>query len=267
MDSSKTLWSLTQGNSPILATAIHHGHHVRPDAVECMLVDSRTRLREEDPYTAELTTIVDNRLVVHHSRFEMDMNRDRNNAVYLTPEDAWGITVWQHPVPNAVLNQSLKQYDAFYQMLQTTLNTMVRRHLKVAVLDFHSYNHHRMGPEHPFDSTLKNPEIEIGTDTMDQKFWAPVVDRFITDLRQHDFRGRQLDVRENVKFGAGWMSQWIHNHFPQSVCTISVELKKTYMDEWTGKLFPQVLNDYRQAFLAAVPGLIHSLKQMRHRSQ
>ncbi len=265
MNESKTVWSLTRGHSPILATAIHHGHHVRPEVAGNMVVDSQTRLREEDPYTGELTRVADNRLVVHRSRFEMDMNRERQNAIYHAPEDAWGIRVWAPSVDETIFRRSLSQYDSFYQMLKEVLEDMVRRHGKVAVLDFHSYNHQRRGPDCPFDDPKKNPEIEVGTDTMNRRYWSELVNRFIADLRRYDAQGRKLDVRENVKFGAGWMSQWIHNHFPTSVCVLSVELKKTYMNEWSGVLYPNRLSAYRQAYLSTIPGVTASLKTIRRR--
>ena len=223
-----------------------------------MAVDDATRLREEDPFTGELTTIVDNRLVVHRSRFEMDLNRSRANAVYLSPADAWGIKVWRSRFDPSVVRRSLAQYDAFYRMLNETLQGMLRRHPVVVVLDFHSYNHHRRGPEQPFDDPLKCPEIELGTDTMDRVYWARIVDRFMLDLRRFMLNGHQLDVRENIKFGAGWMSEWIHKKFPMRVCVISVELKKVFMDEWTGWLDERTFSDYKQAFLSTIPGLYES---------
>ncbi|MBN2528595.1 MAG: N-formylglutamate amidohydrolase [Deltaproteobacteria bacterium] len=256
MDNKGILWSIQQGSGPLLATAIHHGHSLRAEVANRLYISELERLREEDPHTGELTTIVDCQLIVHRSRFEMDINRDRSNAVYRVPADAWGLRVWQSPPDIALIRRSLAQYDAFYQMLHGTLNTMLRTHPIVVVLDFHSYNHRRSGPDRPADNPLRDPEIEIGTDTMDRQRWAPVVDNFKQALQRYTFNGRKLDVRENVKFGSGWMSRWIHSHFPYSVCAISVELKKLFMDEWTGKLYPQMLNDYRQAFASTIPGLI-----------
>ncbi|MBN2718367.1 MAG: N-formylglutamate amidohydrolase [Deltaproteobacteria bacterium] len=259
MSTSRLLWSVTTGTSPILATAIHHGHHVRDEVSVALAVDAATRLREEDPYTGELTTISDNRLVVHRSRFEMDLNRNRTHAVYLNPEDAWGIKVWHQPFNPAMIRRSLVQYDAFYRALDELLTAMRRRHDKVVVLDFHSYNHHRQGPTKPFDSPAANPEIEIGTNTMDRAYWCNLVDGLITDLQQYRFGGRRLDVRENAKFGQGWMCQWINERYPMSVCAISIELKKTFMDEWTGRLNGPVLSAYRKAFLSVLPGLCDRL--------
>jgi hypothetical protein len=43
-----------------------------------------------------------------------------------------------------------------------------------------------------------------------------------------------LDVRENVRFQGGHLSRWVATHYPTTACVLAVELKKTFMDEWTG---------------------------------
>ena len=63
--------------------------------------------------------------------------------------------------------------------------------------------------------------------------WSPVVNRLINDLRTFDYNGRKLDVRENIKFMGGNLSRWTHETFPESGCSLSIEFKKFFMDEWT----------------------------------
>ena len=260
MNERRPIWEISEPKGPILATAIHHGHEVRPDLANALALGDQARLREEDPYTGEWTHVGDTRLVVQRSRFEMDLNRPRDRAVYRTPADAWGLNVWREPLSELLLTNSLAQYDTFYEMLHKLLSHLQREHGQFVVLDLHSYNHHRQGPTEPKDDPVLNPEVDVGTDTMDRERWSGLVDRFIDDLLDHDFMGRQLDVRENVKFGGGWMSQWIHETFPESACVLSVEIKKTFMDEWTGQLYPDVLAAYHQALVATLPGLRDSLK-------
>src|ERR1051325_205611 len=60
-----------------------------------MAIRRRQRFVEEDPYTDQLTAVAGTSLVVHRSRFEVDMNRARERAVYRTPGDAWGPPVWR----------------------------------------------------------------------------------------------------------------------------------------------------------------------------
>ncbi len=132
---------------------------------------------------------------------------------------------------------------------------MVERYHRVVVLDLHTYNHRREGPDRPAADRLSNPEVNLGTGTMDRARWAPIVDRFIVDLRNFDFLGRHLDVRENVKFRGGHFPAWIHREFPESVCVLSVEFKKFFMNEWTGEPDLVQLQAIERALKSTVWGL------------
>jgi len=105
-----------------------------------------------------------------------------------------------------------------------------------------------------------NPEINIGTGTMRRDQWASLVDRFIEDLRGFDFLGRRLDVRENVKFYGGRLPQYIHEHFPKSGCALAVEIKKFFMDEWSGTVDGTQLKEIREALRGTIPGILDELK-------
>jgi hypothetical protein len=105
-----------------------------------------------------------------------------------------------------------------------------------------------------------NPEINVGTGTVDRARWGALVDRFCADLVAASPPGRQLDVRENVKFQGGWMSRWIHQTFPETGCALAIELKKTFMDEWTGEVDDARLAEITGAVAATLPGLVESLR-------
>jgi N-formylglutamate amidohydrolase len=252
-------WDVIEAEGPIIATAIHHGHTLRPEVALYMGLDATQRLREEDPYTEHWTHIGDTRLVVHRSRFEMDLNRPRERAVYLKEKDAWGLRVWKESPPTALIRRSLEQYDEFYCMLHGLLERKRKCYSHFVVLDLHTYNHRRQGPFEPEDDPYLNPEINLGTEHVDHLYWSNLIHRFIADLRQHEFMGRHLDVRENVKFGGGWMNQWINKTFPKVGCVLSIEVKKTFMDEWSGKLYLDLFAAYHRALVATLAGIRESL--------
>jgi hypothetical protein len=96
---------------------------------------------------------------------------------------------------------------------------------------------------------------------MDRTYWAPIVDRFIADLRAFDYSGRRLDVRENVKFQGGGFGRWIHATFPRRVCAISIEFKKFFMDEWTGKADLDEVERIFRALQSTLPGVTAELER------
>jgi N-formylglutamate amidohydrolase len=254
------LFDLTVGEGPLVAAAIHEGHLLRPAAMEWVALSDAERLREEDPFTGELAKLAPTYVIGRRSRFEMDLNRPREQAVYRKPEDAWGLTAWRGELPAAVVTESLANYDLFYKTVHTVLHELVRRHGCIIVLDLHSYNYCRDGQGRPADAA-ENPEVNVGTGSVDRSIWGPVVERFMTDLRAFDFHGLQLDVRENVKFFGGHFPRWMHATFPGQVCAIAVEFKKTFMDEWTGELDRTHFEALREALQSTFPGLLEMLRE------
>jgi N-formylglutamate amidohydrolase len=250
------------GPEPLVAAAIHDGHHVRGELLRLMQIHAAARLREEDPFTASWTNVAATRIVGLRSRFEVDLNRPRDRAIYRTPEDAWGLRLWNGAVPEDACERSLQIYDEFYGNVRRLFEAMERRFGKFVVLDLHSYNHRRAGSDaEPADPEL-NPDVNIGTGTMDRSRWAPVVDRLIRELRAGDFPHRSLDVRENVRFFGGQFPRWIHESFPETGCAIAIEVKKFFMDEWTGEPVPVYLDAFRKAIEAAVPGILEEIRKL-----
>ena len=105
------------------------------------------------------------------------------------------------------------------------------------------------------------PEINIGTFSIDRTRWAHVVEPFITKLSEFEFRGRRMDVRENVAFeGRGEQTRFIHDAFPETGCAIAVEFKKFFMDEWTGLPDKEALSAIRSMIRSTLPVLEESLQ-------
>ena len=258
-----TIWHTEFGDGPLVACAVHDGHAVRSEVAECLRLDDNQRRYEEDPHTAEWTSIAPTRIIAHRSRFELDLNRPREKAVYLTPEDAWGLDVWRcRPDPRVVEN-SLCMYDDFFAHLRLLLERLVARHGRVVVFDLHSYNHMRNGRGAARDDPRLNPEINLGTGSMDRRRWTPLVERWLTEMRNFDYIGRRLDVRENVRFFGGQLPTWIHQQFPETACALAIEVKKFFMNEWTGELDATQHRAIGEALARAAAGVSDELARCR----
>jgi hypothetical protein len=256
-------WTAHRGASPVVGTAIHDGHAVRQNLLLKMALDDDERLREEDPFTAETICDLSNRIVFHRSRFEIDLNRARDAAVYIRPEQAWGLNVWREQPSDAEVAQVLSVHDAYYEMLEGYLRGVEAQYGRFVVLDIHSYNHRRAGPAAASSDADEAPEINIGTFSMDRGRWAPVVDAFIDFAADFEFLGRRLDVRENIAFqGRGEQTRFIHERFPENGCAIAVEFKKIFMDEWTGVADRQAIAALRSLIAASVPVLERALREV-----
>lgn len=222
--------------SPTLAVALHDGARLRPEVAERLALEERVRRREEDPFSGVWAGISPNRIVVLRSRFEVDLNRPPERSVYVEPEDSWGLSIWASPPDAGLLARSYEEHARFYATVKGVLDRLVQRHGRVLVLDLHSYNHRRGGAHAPPADPSDNPALNVGTGSMPRARWAHVVDAFMDAAASCRLDGQAVDVRENVRFFGGYFPTWVHRTYPTSACALALEVKKTFMDEWTGRV-------------------------------
>lgn len=257
-------WEIALGDGPVVATAIHDGHAMRDSLGEWMAIDEEARRRDEDPLTGLLTTAGDVQVRVHTSRFEVDLNRPREKAISADPADTWGVRMWKQAPPQSELEQSLATYDRFYRTIAKLMDAMIERHGRVLLLDIHSYNHRRDGPDAPPAEASGNPEIDLGVTTLDRARFGALATRFADALRATPIRGHRPDVRGNVRYeGGGHFPEWLFRRYGDKVCAISLEYKKIFMDEWTALADIAVLEDLRTGLRHAVDAVRPDLADCR----
>jgi hypothetical protein len=228
-------WTAQRSGGRVIATAIHDGNGLRDEVRQAMALADPDRLREEDPFTGQAIAGVPDHVIAGRSRFEVDLNRSPETALYRTPEQSWGLEVWKKTPDPGLIARSLEIHAAYYAMMEQWLADVEAGHDRFVVLDVHSYNHRRSGPEAAPTPQDDAPDINIGTFSMPREHWAWLLDPLMDAMRDFDFGGRRLDVRENVAFqGKGEQTRFVHERFPETGCAIAIEFKKFFMDEWSG---------------------------------
>ncbi len=243
---------IVTGVGPVMAFALHNGHQIRPSLEPHLKLSEMDQWREEDPETGVFANLGDHIFRNYVSRFEVDLNRSEDRSVYLTPEMSWGLDVWEDSLPESEVIRSKTLHKQFYDLVSGWIEDALRVHDTVLVLDIHSYNHRRDGPEGPAADIASNPDIDLGMTTLDHARFGDLADRFEAQLRAQPVCGREPDVRRNVRYpDGGHFPEWIFANYGDRVCTITVEYKKIYMDEWTSQLHLPVVEDLRLGLLRA----------------
>jgi len=251
------VYTIQREQLPVIVTAIHDGHRVAGPLMDYMHLQEHERFREEDPYTGYMADVPASRVVVDTSRFQVDLNRRREQAIYRRPGDAWGLTVWKPALPELMADRLLEGYDRFYADIDDLLQWTLALFGKFVVLDIHSYNHRRTHPDEP--ATIgENPEVNVGTGHNHEK-WKSLGQCLTSFLSHHRLDGCLPDVRENVKFKGGGFAEWVNRHYGLYGCVFSLEFKKTFMDEWTGRIDVNHLNHIRSMVAGCIPFLLHML--------
>ncbi|MGC5048749.1 N-formylglutamate amidohydrolase [Micrococcus porci] len=249
----------------VVFTSVHSGHALRPEVAERMVLAEADRFREEDPFTDAIGAGVGSGLVMHRSRFEVDLNRPRATSVYTSPEQSWGLDVWRGGrLDEDVAERSRQVHDAWYAELGRRLDVLAGRGPYV-VFDVHSYNHRRDGAKAAPAPREQNPDVNVGTGSVDREPWAPVVDGFMDSMARPLVAGlgRRLDVRENVKFWGQNEARWAHRRHPDQACVMALEFKKEFMDEWTGQPDAAVVRELSAALADAADAVAQALADVK----
>ena len=184
-------WTAHRGVSPVVGDSHSQRTSFRRDIEDLMAIDRDERLREEDPFTEFFIRDIPNRIVFHRSRFEIDLNRAREGAVYLQPEQAWGLNIWKEPPPDDAVGVAAV-HDDYYAMLDAYLRGIEEQYGRFVVLDIHSYNHRRDGADAPPAGHPKTRRKSISAPTpwtgSDGRMWSTLSWR---RLRAFEFRGQQ----------------------------------------------------------------------------
>ena len=234
IESTPRPWTFTRGDGPLVAVALHAGREIRPDLAPILAAPPEALAPEEDTLTDRWTRVARCRIVVHASRFGLDLNRPRERCVYSGPDEAWGIPLWKGPVPREVRERSLALHDAFYREAARLLDRMAARHGAVAVLDLHAYNDRRPGgaPRNPPDP--RHPDVDVCTGSVDLPRWGPLVEELTRALARQEIDGRPLAVGRNARFRGGHFCRWVNRAYRGSAVAIALEARKTYVDPVTG---------------------------------
>lgn len=224
-----------------------------------MSLDEDARLREEDPFTDQIAAAAAFRVLVHRSRFEVDLNRPREDAVYRSPEQCWGLEVWDDGLPAPLADQSRAIHDDFYADLGRHLDQLAARGPFI-VFDVHSYNHRRESKDAPSAPRAGHPDLNVGTRWVKPQ-WRLALAVVETAFREVEVAGHRLDVRENVVFRGGYLPRWIAERYPETGCAIALEFKKTFMDEWTGAVDGEHLQALSRGLHAAQARVLRALAE------
>ena len=227
-----TKYFIKRIDSPFWAFAIHDGQQIDPFIDPYINLNESERLREEDPFTAVMAELPMSQFIVGSSRFQLDLNRKIEDSVYLRPDQAWGLQVWKDSLPENIVTELYLDHKNIYQEIEEQIQETIDQYGYFVVYDIHSYNAKRNGSEEEVDTEI-NPQINLGTTYVDPK-WQPLIEQLMDFISKDSLYDGPIDIRENIKFKGGYLSQLINKKFGAYGCVLSIEFRKDFMDEWTG---------------------------------
>lgn len=216
---------------PYACGAVHDGHQFRKELWEQCLHTEYDRWFEEDPCTKEFVKTHPIIIAGCDSRFEYDLNRDPENAIY---EDAWGKKLWKTPLSNEQHHKSLKKHHGFYKVVGALISKLEERFGVCVVYDMHSYNWRRWDREVPV--------INLGTANIDNERFGAMVEDWRQSLSELVLpNGIESTSKINDTFqGNGYFLKYITKNFKNTL-VLATEFKKIYCDEIGQIMYPEVV--------------------------
>ncbi|MEO8772863.1 MAG: N-formylglutamate amidohydrolase [Gelidibacter sp.] len=221
---------------PYACAAVHNGHQFRKDLWQKCLHTEYERWYEEDPMTKNM--VKRHPIVISglDSRFEYDLNRDPENAIY---EDAWGKQLWKEPLTDAEKSISLEKHQNFYKIVYALIKTLELKFGCCVVYDMHSYNWKRWDRE--------VPTWNLGTSNIDNDRYKNAIEAWRKQLAKIKLPN---DIPTTAKIndtfqGNGYFLKFITNNFNNTL-VLATEVAKIYCDEEAQILYPEVVSAIRK---------------------
>jgi hypothetical protein len=228
--------------------AVHAGNRIRSDLKGKLKVSAGDRYREEDPGTDRFIEKLPIQVVALDSRFEYDVNRSEEKAIPLTPEMAWGLTVWNGPLTAEEIARSLAKYREFHLLMDLVSTYLVKQagSSRAFIFDLHSYCYQREKKEPWFVNT--KPVINLGTEAISDVVFRESIDDLMLKLRKIRAEGRPVTVAENEVFKGGYLARRLSGQHYQKLAVFAIEFKKIFMDEWSGQFDLPVFEELVEQF-------------------
>ncbi|MEA3547420.1 MAG: N-formylglutamate amidohydrolase [Thermodesulfobacteriota bacterium] len=227
---------------PTISTAIHNGGNMRQELVDNCLLSQAERYYEEDPYTGSFIDQQPITLIGHDSRYEYDLNRPTADCIY---ETAWGKEIWKTPLSAEAIATGKGKHAQVYRIVAAIVDALLEDFGQCIVYDIHSYNFRR-------HERTDLPVFNLGTSTVKDESWRPVIETWLTALKNIAVKGVDITAAENdIFYGKGFLAGFCHSNY-DNVLVLATEVKKVFMDELTGEAEEQVLSDLQQIFNACV---------------
>ncbi len=223
---------------PALAAAIHNGGNLREELAQNSLLTQAERYYEEDPYTGSFIEHQPITMIGNDSRYEYDLNRNTDECVY---ETAWGKEVWKTPLTDEQIAVSKEKHARFYRIVAAVVEALSEDFSQCIVYDTHSYNYKR-------HERTDLPVFNLGTTSVKSDIWRPVIDTWLSALKNMQVEGVDITAAENdIFYGKGYLAGFCHSRY-DNVLVLATEVKKVFMDELSGEPDALVLPSMQEQF-------------------
>ena len=223
--------------------AIHDGHQFRKELWDSCIHTEYERWYEEDPCTKEMVKTHPIVIAGCDSRFEYDLNRPPEEAVF---ETAWGKQLWKYPLPEDMKVRSLEKHNNFYKVVEALITKLEDKFGICVVYDMHSYNWRRWDRE--------VPTWNLGTSNIDNDRFGDNIELWRQSLSEIKFP-EAIESTSKINdtfFGNGYFLKFITKNFKNTL-VLATEIAKVYCHEYDQIIYPEVVKAVEEELKVRLP--------------
>ena len=257
-------WTMQRGASPVVGTAIHDGHALPPGFAAGMAIARRGAACARRIPTRSSSSATCPTASSCISRASPSISTGiATAAIYLKPEQSWGVQVFSQPPSADLVRQAMRIHDRLLRDLRTFLRQLEEQFGRF------------VRPRRP---QLQPPPRRTGRPAGQRRSDAAGQHRHLLDgpaalgacgrsVHRAAARvrvprpSRWTCARTSPSRGAASRPASFTTSFPRTGCAIAVEFKKFFMDEWTGEADPEALDAIRAMIRSTLPLLEEILER------
>jgi hypothetical protein len=223
--------------------AVHNGHQFRKELWDNCIHTEYERWYEEDPETKNMVSSHPIVIAGCDSRFEYDLNRDPENAVF---ETAWGKALWHEPLSEEKKNRSIDKHANFYKVTHALISKLEEKFGIAIVYDMHSYNWKRWDRE--------VPTWNLGTSNVDNDRFGDDIELWRQSLSEIKFpkQIKSTALINDTFQGNGYFLKYITQNFKNTL-VLATEIAKIYCDEYDYLIYPEVVASVEHQLKTKLP--------------
>ena len=226
-----------------VCAAVHNGHQFRKELWDNCMHTEYERWYEEDPASKEMVQSHPIVIAGCDSRFEYDLNRSPEEAVF---ETAWGKQLWKNPLPSKMKERSLKKHTSYYKVIKALISKLEEKFGVCIVYDMHSYNWRRWDRE--------VPTWNLGTSNIDTTRFGTDIEDWRQSLSEMNLPNaiKSTSKINNTFQGNGYFLKFITNNFKNTL-VLATEIAKVYCNEYEQIIFPEVVSAVEKELKERLP--------------
>ena len=223
--------------------AVHNGHQFRKELWDNCIHTEYERWYEEDPETKNMVSSHPIVIAGCDSRFEYDLNRDPENAVF---ETAWGKALWHEPLSEEKKNRSIDKHANFYKVTHALISKLEEKFGIAIVYDMHSYNWKRWDRE--------VPTWNLGTSNVDNDRFGDDIELWRQSLSEIKFpkQIKSTALINDTFQGNGYFLKYITQNFKNTL-VLATEIAKIYCDKYDYLIYPEVVASVEHQLKTKLP--------------